>query len=104
MVVYYCFSTQQITAYSKNHELELKAEKIIKQAEDTVKQAKISMLENNLQASESQDYKELKNVLELTEHLLDDEKLRVKELEEEATKWRLKYEELLKATSGKGDE
>ncbi|CAK1580813.1 unnamed protein product [Parnassius mnemosyne] len=86
-------------------ELELKAEKIIKQAEDTVKQAKITVLENRLnREGETEDYNELINVLEETEKLLEEEKIRVKECQEEATKWRLKYEELTSPSSGKGDE
>lgn len=85
-------------------ELELKAERIIQQAEETMKRARMSMLENSLQGGESQNYKELKNVLQVTESLLEDEKNKVKELEEESSKWRIKYEELVNSCNGKGDE
>ncbi|XP_045538856.1 B-cell receptor-associated protein 31-like [Papilio machaon] len=93
-----------VTMLIIQYELEVKAEKIIKQAEDTVNQAKKAMLDNDTQITESQNYKELKNVLEVTENLLEEEKLKTKELEEEATKWRIKYEKLESVTSGKGDE
>ncbi|KPJ14464.1 B-cell receptor-associated protein 31 [Papilio machaon] len=93
-----------VTMLIIQYELEVKAEKIIKQAEDTVNQAKKAMLDNDMQVTESQNYKELKNILEVTENLLEEEKLKTKELEEEAKKWRTKYEKLESVTSGKGDE
>ncbi|XP_013140821.1 PREDICTED: B-cell receptor-associated protein 31-like [Papilio polytes] len=92
-----------VTMLIIQYELEQKAEKIIKQAEETVSQAKKALLDNDNQLAEAQNYKEIKNVLEVTENLLEEEKLKTKELEEEATKWRLKYEQL-ETSSGKGDE
>ncbi|XP_068622689.1 B-cell receptor-associated protein 31-like [Battus philenor] len=75
-------------------ELELQAEKIIKKAEDTVKQAKTTVLESRLQEQESKSYKDLKNVLNVTENLLEQEKLKAIEMEAKATEWRVKYEEI----------
>ncbi|KPI97084.1 B-cell receptor-associated protein 31 [Papilio xuthus] len=49
-----------VTMLIIQYELELKAEQIIKQAEDTVNQAKKAMLDNDMQVAESQNYKELK--------------------------------------------
>ncbi|XP_013198691.1 B-cell receptor-associated protein 31-like [Amyelois transitella] len=75
-------------------ELSLKAEKIIKQAEDTVKSAKSMVLSNTMQASEAKKCEELSQELEEVKSERDEQRARIKELEEEATKWRLKYEEV----------
>ncbi|XP_045775866.1 B-cell receptor-associated protein 31-like [Maniola jurtina] len=83
------------------YELEVKAEQIIKKAEDTVKLAKTTVMASNQQTN-IQEYEEIKNKLELTESLLEVQKVRVKELEDEATMWRLKYEEV-KSVDGHGD-
>lgn len=86
-------------------ELSKKAEKIIKEAEATVNLAKTTVLANTIQASEEKNFEELKNQLHQTENLLKEEKVRVKELEEEAKSWQLKYEEATAIASvGKGDE
>lgn len=82
-------------------ELMQKADSIIKEAESTVKLAKSTVLANTIQAEENKHTEEIKNQLEETEELLRMEILRVKELEEEASKWKLKYENL--AQTGKGD-
>lgn len=86
-------------------ELSMKAEKIIKEAEATVKLAKTTVLANTLQASEN-NTDELKDKLEMTEDLLKAEQSKVKVLEEEAKMWKTKYEEAIAATAalGKGDE
>lgn len=84
-------------------ELSLKAEKIIKEAEATVKHAKMTVLANTLQRNEIQENENIKNKLEITEIMLTEERELVKGLKEEADKWRLKYEELSNS-HGKGDE
>ncbi|CAG9565881.1 unnamed protein product [Danaus chrysippus] len=89
-----------ITMILIQHELQVKADQIIKKAEETVKLAKTTVLENNL---ESQDYEEIKNRLDTTESIVEEQKIRIKELEEDATKWRLKYEEVNRAAEGCGD-
>lgn len=78
-----------VTMIIIEHELELKAEQIIRKAEDTVKLAKTTVLANTIQNSD-----DLNKKLEETQDLLKEEKLRVKDLEEEVTKWRSKYEQL----------
>lgn len=83
-------------------ELMQKADSIIKEAESTVKLAKSTVLANTLQSEENKYMEEIRNQLEATEELLRMEKLRGKELEEEASKWKLKYEEIV-AQTGKGD-
>lgn len=83
-------------------ELMQKADSIIKEAESTVKLAKSTVLANTMQSEENKHIDEIKNQLEETEELLKAEKLRARELEEEASKWRLKYEEIV-ALTGKGD-
>ncbi|XP_069360184.1 B-cell receptor-associated protein 31-like [Maniola hyperantus] len=83
------------------YELEVKAEQIIKKAEDTVKLAKTTVIASSQQNTE--EYEEIKNKLELTESLLEVQKVRVKELEDEATMWRLKYEEVKNVASSHGD-
>lgn len=85
-------------------ELSLKAEKIIKEAEATVKLAKNTVLANTIHQAEESDHEETRNELEVTKSLLAEEKLRAKQMEEEATKWRLKYEEVTEKLTGKGDE
>lgn len=83
-------------------ELMKKADSIIKEAESTVKLAKSTVLANTIQSEENKHIEEIVNLLEETQELLRAEKLRTKELEEEASKWRLKYEEIF-ALTGKGD-
>ncbi|XP_028171375.1 B-cell receptor-associated protein 31-like [Ostrinia nubilalis] len=89
-------------------ELSLKAQRIIKEAEAAVKLAKTTVLANTtantIRAAGENYHEETKKQLEITKSLLAEEKSRVKELEEEATKWRLKYEEVSEGLSGKGDE
>lgn len=83
-------------------ELMQKADSIIKEAESTVKLAKSTVLANTIQSEENKHNEEIKSQLEVTKELLREEKLRAAELEEEASKWRLKYEEIF-ALTGKGD-
>lgn len=83
-------------------ELMQKADSIIKEAESTVKLAKSTVLANTMQSEENKHIEEIKNQLEATEELLRMEKLRAKEFEDEALKWKLKYEEMFSLT-GKGD-
>ncbi|KAJ2949403.1 hypothetical protein O0L34_g15317 [Tuta absoluta] len=79
-------------------ELTIKAEKIIKEAESTVQRAKTSFIENTMHTEE------LKTKLEITEELLKESEQRVKDLEVEATKWRIQFEEASTLlTAGKGD-
>lgn len=91
-----------ITMLIIQHELTSKAARIIKDAEATVNLARNTVLANAMQTGDAQDV--FKDELEVTKTLLDEEKLRVKQFEEEASKWRLKYEELAEKVSGKGDE
>lgn len=85
-------------------ELSMKAEKIIKEAEATVKLAKTTVLANTMNASE-QNYEDIKEKLELKEDLLRAEQSRIKDLEEEVLKWKTKYEAATAISSvGKGDE
>lgn len=83
------------------YELEVKAEQIIKKAEDTVKLAKTTVMASSQQNNNTQEYEDIKHKLELTESLLEVQKVRVKELEDEATMWRLKYEK--NVAGGHGD-
>lgn len=83
-------------------ELMQKADCIIKEAESTVKLAKSVRLANTIHSEKNKHIEEIKNQLDETEELLRMEKLRAKELEEEASKWKLKYEEIF-ALTGKGD-
>lgn len=86
------------------YELEVKAGQIIQKAEDTVKLAKTTVMEKaELDSNKNKEFEEMKNKLELTESLLDVQKEKVKELEEEALMWRLKYEELKTVKDGGGD-
>ncbi|XP_053611916.1 B-cell receptor-associated protein 31-like [Plodia interpunctella] len=82
-------------------ELSLKAERIIKQAEDTVNSAKTMVLSNTMQASETQKLEEMIQDLEKVKSERDEHRARVRELEEEATKWRLMYEEVCGAGDAK---
>lgn len=93
-----------VTMLIIQHELTLKAAQIIKDAEATVKLAKNTVIANTMQTAEDSCNEEIKNELEVTKSLLAEEKIRVKQIEEEATKWRLKYEEIAEKVSGKGDE
>lgn len=91
-----------ITMIIIQYELQLKAEAIIKKAEDTVKLAKTTVITHNIQGdNQNNEVRMLK--LEEIENLFEEQKLRVKDLEEETTKWRLKYEEAIKNSSGQGD-
>ncbi|VVC92048.1 unnamed protein product [Leptidea sinapis] len=83
------------------HELELKADEIIKKAEDTVKMAKTTVLANTFQNSEDI---EIRNKLDLAEKLVQEQKLRINELEQEASMWRVKYEEIKCNLNAKGDD
>lgn len=87
-------------------ELSKKAENIIREAEATVKLAKSTVLANTLQASEQNNYDEIKKQLEEAEKQLSEERSKVKELEKETKTWKSKYEEAIAATAstGKGDE
>ncbi|XP_028026549.1 B-cell receptor-associated protein 31-like [Bombyx mandarina] len=93
-----------ITMLIIQDELKQKAEKIIKQAEETVKQAKTSILANTLQSEELQHYDELNSKLEETKILLKLEKDRVKLLEDDVKMWQQKCEEAIASKPGKGDE
>lgn len=84
-------------------ELMKKADSIIKEAESTVKLAKSTVLANTIQSEENKHVDEINNQLKTTEELLKVEKLRVRELEEEASKWRLKYEEIVNSLAIEGD-
>ncbi|KAI5643869.1 b-cell receptor-associated protein 31-like domain-containing protein [Phthorimaea operculella] len=85
-------------------ELTIKAEKIIKEAESTVQKAKTSFIENTMHTEELINIDALKTKLEITEELLKESEHRVKDLEEEAKQWRLKFEEANASLSaGKGD-
>lgn len=75
-------------------ELSNKAEKIIKEAEATVKLAKSTVLTNTIQTNDA------KSVIEshkLTEALLEKGQNKIKELQEEVKEWKTKY---LEATTG----
>ncbi|XP_049871734.1 B-cell receptor-associated protein 31-like [Pectinophora gossypiella] len=85
-------------------ELTIKAEKIIKEAESTVKLAKTTVLANTMQSEENKKYEEVKSKLEETEDMLILSQERVKVLEDDIKKWKLKYEELNAQITGKGDE
>lgn len=86
------------------YELEVKAGQIIRKAEDTVKLAKTTVMETTqLDSDKNKQFEQMKNKLVVAERLLDVQKERVKELEEEASMWRLKYEELKTVTDGSGD-
>lgn len=86
------------------YELEVKAGQIIRKAEDTVKLAKTTVMETTqLDSDKNKQFEQMKNKLAVAESLLDVHKERVKELEEEASMWRLKYEELKTVTDGSGD-
>ncbi|CAK1542010.1 unnamed protein product [Leptosia nina] len=91
-----------VTMIIIQHELEVKAQEIIKKAEDTVQMAKTTVLANTVQ--ESEDMAELKQKLELSEILLDEQKIRIKELEDQAAMWQQKYKEISKSTGGQGDD
>ncbi|KAJ0174962.1 hypothetical protein K1T71_009103 [Dendrolimus kikuchii] len=83
-------------------ELGIKAEQIIKKAEDAVSHAKTTVLANTIQTEQVKRLDEFKTLLEERENELKEEKKKIRELEEEARKWRLKYEEIV--SIGKGDE
>lgn len=86
------------------YELEVKAGQIIRKAEDTVKLAKTTVMETTqLDSDKNKQFEQMKNKLAVAESLLDVQKERVKELEEEASMWRLKYEEIKTVTDGRGD-
>lgn len=86
-------------------ELSLKAERIIKEAEATVKLAKENILATTIQANEAIQFEKIKEQLEESVLKLKQEKKKTKELEEEAKKWKLMYEEVkIVAADGKGDE
>lgn len=85
-------------------ELTIKAEKIIKEAESAVKLAKSTVLANSVQTEEKKHHEIVKTQLEFTENLLEEQKIRTREMEEEANTWKLKYEELRSKLNGKGDE
>ncbi|CAG4935902.1 unnamed protein product [Colias eurytheme] len=89
-----------VTMIIIQYELEMKAQEIIKKAEDTVKMAKSTVVANTIH--EAQD-NAIKQKLELTENMLEDQQAKVKELEAEATMWRLMYEDLKNNASGQGD-
>lgn len=82
-------------------ELSMKAEKIIKEAEATVKLAKQNILETTIQANEAINFGEIKQQLEESEKQLKEEKNLTKELEDEVKKWKLMYEGV--KTGEKGD-
>lgn len=90
-----------ITMILIQYELEVKAQDIIKKAEDTVQQAKSTVLAHTLRAQDQLSDDDIKCKLEVVENLLEEQKFKTKELEEEAQKWRQKYEEVVGA---KGDE
>lgn len=83
-------------------ELSTKAEKIIKEAEATVKLAKQNILATTIQANEAINFGEIKQQLEESEKKLIEEKKKTKELQEEVKKWKLMYEGV--KTGEKGDE
>lgn len=83
-------------------ELSIKAEQIIKKAEAAVSEAK-TVLANTMQVEEIKKLDELKNLMEEKENELKEDKIRIKELEDEATKWRIKYEEISNISIGQGD-
>ncbi|XP_047505597.1 B-cell receptor-associated protein 31-like [Pieris napi] len=91
-----------VTMIIIQHELELKAQEIIIKAEDTVQMAKSTLIEHRIE--DASDIAVLTHKFTLTKALLDEQKLRVQELEEEATMWRLKYEEMQGHKNGQGDE
>ncbi|CAH4021009.1 unnamed protein product [Pieris brassicae] len=91
-----------VTMIIIQHELELKAQEIIMKAEDTVQMAKSTLIEHKIE--DASDIAVLTHKFTLTKALLDEQKLRVQELEAEATMWRLKYEEMQGNKSGQGDE
>ncbi|XP_050350342.1 B-cell receptor-associated protein 31-like [Nymphalis io] len=91
-----------VTMIIIQYELQLKAEAIIKKAEDTVNFAKTTAMTQNIQG-DLQNYEEIKSKLDETENLLEKQNVRIKHLEEEATTWRLKYEEAINDSQGQGD-
>ncbi|CAG9791074.1 unnamed protein product [Diatraea saccharalis] len=88
-----------ITMLIIQDELSLKAEKIIKEAEATVKLAKNTVLANTINDN---DKDAIAKELQETKSLLEEEKLRANDFKKEAEKWRLKYEAVILV--GKGDE
>ncbi|KOB78686.1 Endoplasmic reticulum protein [Operophtera brumata] len=85
-------------------ELSLKAERIIKEAEATVKLAKENILATTIQANEAIHFEQIKEQLEESLQKLKQEKKKSTELEEEAKKWKLMYEEIKAVNAaGKGD-
>lgn len=82
-------------------ELSNKAEKIIKEAEATVKLAKQNILATTIQANEAINFAEIKEQLEESEKNLIKEKNKTKELEQEIEKLKLK---IRAKTCEKGDE
>ncbi|CAH0399349.1 unnamed protein product [Chilo suppressalis] len=90
-----------ITMIIIQDELSIKAEKIIKEAEATVKLAKNTVLANTIHNNDKDDIiKELQE----TKTLLEEEKLRSNKLQREVEIWKLKYEEFTKSIEGKGDQ
>uniref|UniRef100_S4NYA5 Endoplasmic reticulum transmembrane protein n=1 Tax=Pararge aegeria TaxID=116150 RepID=S4NYA5_9NEOP len=86
------------------YELEIKTTKLMIAVEDKVKKYKTTVNSLNTEQENTLEVcKTTKNKLELVESSLEEQKSRVKELEEEATMWRLKYEELKNTIDGHGD-
>lgn len=85
-------------------ELSIKAEKIIKQAEDTVKSAKTMVLANTMQSSEAQVNEDLIKELEATKNKLEEQEEIIRNLEDKIIMWKSKYEEIAASGDGKGDE
>lgn len=77
-------------------ELSKKAEKIIKEAEATVKLAKETVIANTLEGS-AKNHEELVSQLEETRNLLKEEQSKAKNLEEEVNIWKSKYQEQVEA-------
>ncbi|XP_059062238.1 B-cell receptor-associated protein 31-like [Achroia grisella] len=90
-----------ITMLIIQDELRLKAEAIIRQADDTVRLAKDTVLASTIRASQSQSYEDMKNDMENALASLEEEKEKTKELENEVRKWKSKYEEIV--SNGQGD-
>lgn len=85
-------------------ELTRKAENIVREAQTAMQLAKRTVLATNLQTEDIERYEELmKKFIEMDVELVA-EKNRSKEFEEEAKKWKVKYEEIASQLKGKGDE
>ncbi|XP_041980769.1 B-cell receptor-associated protein 31-like [Aricia agestis] len=91
-----------VTMIIIQYELQLKADAIIKKADETVKQAKTAVLANTIQDGMDlhKENEDLKNEIATKNSMLEEQKMRIKELEEETIMLKAKYEDI---RNGEGD-